>query len=84
MKLRGLKWTKVKLEDWNDIWKNLESQFYILTFNFYSYQKLYSSLCCMADKNLNLISPALVVSKRKFYLCTHECVNFIQHLTKIV
>ena len=30
MKLRGLKWTKVKLEDWNEIWKKLEGQFCIL------------------------------------------------------
>ena len=30
MKLRGLKWTKVKLEDWNEIWGNLDGQFLIL------------------------------------------------------
>ena len=29
MKVRGLKWIKTKLEDWNEIWKNLESQFFI-------------------------------------------------------
>ena len=30
LKLRRLKWTKTKLEDWNEIWKKLECQFCIL------------------------------------------------------
>ena len=33
LKLRGLKWTKAKLEDWNEIWRNLEGQFCILSLN---------------------------------------------------
>ena len=33
LKLRGLKWTKAKLKDWNEIWRNLEGQFYILSLN---------------------------------------------------
>ena len=32
MKVRRLKWTKAKIEDWNEIWKNLKSQFCILPF----------------------------------------------------
>ena len=31
LKVRGLKWIKTKLEDWNEIWNNLENQFYILS-----------------------------------------------------
>ena len=30
-KVRGLKWMKAKLEDWNEIWRKLEDQFCILT-----------------------------------------------------
>ena len=33
MKVRGLKWTKTKLEDWNEIWRNLKgSILYFLSF----------------------------------------------------
>ena len=32
MKVKGLKWTKIKLEDWNKIYINLEGQFCILPF----------------------------------------------------
>ena len=27
LKVKGLKWTKTKLKDWNEIWRNLEGQF---------------------------------------------------------
>ena len=29
-KVRGLKWTKAKLEDWNEVWWNIEDRFCIL------------------------------------------------------
>ena len=29
MKLKVLKWMKVKLDDWNDFWKNLKYEFCI-------------------------------------------------------
>ena len=32
MKIREIKWTKTKLENWNEIWKNLEELFYFIFF----------------------------------------------------
>ena len=35
MKFKGLKWQNLNLEDWNEKWWNLESEFYILTYKIY-------------------------------------------------
>ena len=32
LKLRGLKWSKAKLEDWNEFWRNLNGEFCILAY----------------------------------------------------
>ena len=40
LKLRGLKWTKTKLKDWNEIWRNIDGQFYILALSLLKWIKI--------------------------------------------